>query len=430
MPSYRTLHPRLVLLAAVPILLMFGRMASAHPDGQEGPQAAAIPLRQVALHEAFEHVAEVWRASQRGDATQEWADEYRAGVYEAFENLARAGCVEAAATCLRDHRALRRRSADEALPPIELEYRVGMYEGLLDAADPAGMGLALELLRNEQELSSGQIEALVRALTQRRLVPLDVQAQARLDLARLLASWSSTDEGHGSRRSARWAEAQALYGSIQEEFVGTEYADRASSASWRLEHLSPGRLAPDFLTHDLAGNEIRLSDFIGQVVVVHFTDPASADSRQALDRSEVKGRRHWDSRFVWVGIHRGGNSSALEAALDDSLTCGEHAWEGAGVAGAAQTWRIPARDSLWVIDPAGLVSAMDPAGSLLDRHITNLLGDLQQQGRMRQAESGGDGDQADRGSGGGPDRALREQALPSGRGAQGDEAGSRENQTP
>jgi hypothetical protein len=49
---------------------------------------------------------------------------------------------------------------------------------------------------------------------------------------------------------------------------------------------------------------------------------------------------------------------------------------------------------------------------------------------MRQAESGGDSDQAGRGAGGGPDRALLEQALPRGRGAQGDEARSPENQTP
>jgi len=217
MPSYRTLHPWLASLAALPILLICGQLATAHPDGQESLKAAApIPLRQVALREAFEHVAEVWRASQRGDATPEWADEYLAGVHEAFENLARAGCVEAAATCLRDHRGLRGLSADEALPPIELEHRVGMYEDLVNAADPAGMGLALDLLRNEQELSTGQIEALVRGLTQRRLAPLDVKAQARMDLARLLGSWSSTDEGHDSRRLARRAEAQALYESIQE----------------------------------------------------------------------------------------------------------------------------------------------------------------------------------------------------------------------
>ena len=171
MPSYRTLHPWLVSLAAVPILLMFGRIATAHADGQESLQAAApIPLRQVALHEAFEHVAEIWRASQRSDSTQEWAGEYLAGVCGAFENLARAGCVEAAAIYLRDYRGLRGLSAEESLPPSELEHRVGLYGGLIHAADPAGMGLALDLLRSEQELSSGQIEALVREVGRRRVV--------------------------------------------------------------------------------------------------------------------------------------------------------------------------------------------------------------------------------------------------------------------
>jgi hypothetical protein len=257
-----------------------------------------------------------------------------------------------------------------------------------------------------------------------------VRAEAQLDVAWLLASWSSLDAGQGSRRSARLAEAQALYESIREEFEGTEYAMRGGSATLRLDCLSPGTVAPDFLAHDPAGNEIRLSDFRGQVVVVHFTDPASSDSRDALDLSEAEGRRHWDSRFVWVGIHRGGSSSALEVALDGALPCGEHAWEGAGSSGAAQTWRIPAREALVIIDPAGRVCAMNPPAVLLERHITDLLGGLQQQGRQRQAGSGGGSGQAGRGGGGGTDRALVERALPRSGGAQGNGAHSPEDQAP
>ena len=407
MLSHRTLHPWTASLAALPILLIFGRIATALPDGQEGLQAAdPIPLRQVALYEAFEHVAEVWRASQRGDATPEWTDEYLAGVSGAFENLARSGCVEAAAICVRDQRGLRGVSPEQPLPKIELEYRVGLYENLMYGADSAGMGLALELLRSEQELGSGQIETLVRGLAQRHLAPLEVQAQAQLDLAWLLASWSSADAMQGSRHSARLEEAQALYRSIQRQFEGTEYAARASSSSWRLDHLLPGMSAPDFLTQDLAGNEIRLSDFRGQVVVVHLTDSSTLDLGAGLSLSGEKVRRHWDSRFAWVGIHRGGTPAALQAALDTALACGEHAWEGGGSTGAAQAWRVPAGETVVVIGPAGFICAVNPAESLLDRHITDLLGDLQGQGRKRQATSGGGRDGPERPGGGGANRGL------------------------
>ncbi|MEO2164292.1 MAG: hypothetical protein ABGY29_17375, partial [bacterium] len=157
---------------------------------------------------------------------------------------------------------------------------------------------------------------------------------------------------------------------------------------------------------------------------------AGSDLQSSLDRSEAMGRRHWDDRFVWLGIHRGESPDAMEPALEGTLLWGQNAWEGAGVSGAAQAWRVPAREVLVVIDPTGLVLAIDPSEALLDRHIADLLGDLQQQGRKRQAGSGGDSGQAGRGAGGGAERALLESAHPIGSRAQGDGVDSPEDQTP
>ena len=368
---------------------------------------ASVSIRQVALGEAFRHVVEVWHGSTGGRPTTTGTPECSAEVWEALDSLARAGCVEAARTCLLDYRRLRGLPAEGALSPSALEHRMGMYEYLVQAMNPAQMELALDLLRREQELSSGQIEGLVRRLARRRRAPLGVQAQAKLDLARLLGAWSSGGTDRGVGRAARLAEALAIYESIRSEFEGTEFALRAGRALGRLERLSPGKMAPDFLTHDPAGNEIRLFDLRGQVVVVYFSDSTSADFGADLDRAEAEGRRHWDSRFAWVGIHRGGSSAALEEALGGTLPSGEHAWEGAGASGAAQTWSIPAYETTVVIGPSGLVCAVNPAKALLERHITDLLSELQQQGRQRQADSGGGSDQG----GGGDERGTDDTSV-------------------
>jgi hypothetical protein len=89
--------------------------------------------------------------------------------------------------------------------------------------------------------------------------------------------------------------------------------------------------------------------------------------------------------------------------MEAALPCGEHAWEGGGSTGAAEAWRLPAGEMIAVIGPAGFICAMNPAESLLDRHITDLLGDLQVQSRKRQASSGGgrDGPERPGGSHGG-----------------------------
>ncbi|MDE0914145.1 MAG: hypothetical protein OSB57_03075 [Planctomycetota bacterium] len=421
--------PLALVTLCVPLLL--GGVAAAEPHERGRSQAAAVsPVRRVALDEALKHLTEIRRRSQLAGGAADVAGVYGADVCGALGVLARAGCMEAAAISLVDYRSLRGLPAGMSLCGPELEDRLELYEGLVRAFDSAGMGLALGLLRKEQELGLDQIEGLVRKLAARRLAPLGLQAQAKLDLAQLLARCSPGNAGPEPRRVARLAEAHALYESVEEEFEGTTYASRAGSALWRLEHLSLGRVAPDFLTHDVAGNEIRLSDFRGQVVVVHFTDSSTLDLGAALSLSGAKGRRHWDSRFAWVGIHRGGTPVALQAAMDTALPCGEHAWEGGESSGAAQAWRIPVGETIAVIGPAGFICAMNPAESLLDRHITDLLGDLQIQSRKRQASSGGGRDGPERPGGGGANRGLLDGVSRRDGGSQGGEALLQGDQAP
>ena len=406
MSSHRT-PPRLwAALFALAPLLFLGAVSDAMASQGEGvahEYASPGTRRRVALAAAFEHLTQEWRRVREIGAEEGWANGCGplAAVRDGFEALAGAGCADAARVCLLDFRELRGLSDEGALRVDQIEERLELYRALVRADDFEPKAAVLSLLAQERDLSQGQVEDLMRDLTQRPGVHRVIQAQARLALARLLAPWSRATGRHGEG-DARRAEAQALYDSIQQDFRGTHSAAQAHSDSWRLDHLSVGCLAPDFLTHDLAGNEIRLSDFRGQVVVVYFTDSASADCEAALALSRTQGRSHWDSRFAWVGIYRGGTRDTLRSALDASSPCGEHAFEGVGGAGAAQAWRVPTGDTLVVLDPAGCVSAINPSQSRLDRHITNLLVVLQQQGRKRQAGRGGadGGGGGDSGSGG------------------------------
>ena len=59
------------------------------------------------------------------------------------------------------------------------------------------------------------------------------------------------------------AVARSIYQRVERRFAGTAAATAAKRAIWRSDHLSLGLVAPDFITHDHAGNEIRLSDFRG-----------------------------------------------------------------------------------------------------------------------------------------------------------------------
>lgn len=66
------------------------------------------------------------------------------------------------------------------------------------------------------------------------------------------------------------ARAKALYRRLVDEHPEHENGRRAAGYIFRDEHLQIGMAAPDFLSRDIDGNELRLSDYRGRVVVIDF----------------------------------------------------------------------------------------------------------------------------------------------------------------
>ena len=64
--------------------------------------------------------------------------------------------------------------------------------------------------------------------------------------------------------------AGELFRSVLKDLGGTEQADEAGRYIYELDNLQIGMKAPEFLGQDVAGKEIKLSQFKGQVVVLDF----------------------------------------------------------------------------------------------------------------------------------------------------------------
>ena len=64
--------------------------------------------------------------------------------------------------------------------------------------------------------------------------------------------------------------AGELFRSVVKDLDGTEQAGEAGRYIYELENLQIGMKAPEFLGQDVAGKEIKLSQFKGQVVVLDF----------------------------------------------------------------------------------------------------------------------------------------------------------------
>jgi hypothetical protein len=88
-------------------------------------------------------------------------------------------------------------------------------------------------------------------------------AMARTDYVTRISNGKSEVVGDVKR-------ARERFGQVVRDYPGTAAAGRAEGYLFELDHLQVGMRAPDFSGTDVAGKEIKLSDFRGRVVVVSF----------------------------------------------------------------------------------------------------------------------------------------------------------------
>lgn len=103
------------------------------------------------------------------------------------------------------------------------------------------------------------VEVLAAALA---TIP-DAGSQARVALAMGILMGRSGD-------SARRAEGLELLRALAAEHDGQELGQRAADEVFRLEHLTPGALAPDFEGRTIDGAPLKLSQHRGKIAVVDF----------------------------------------------------------------------------------------------------------------------------------------------------------------
>jgi hypothetical protein len=90
-----------------------------------------------------------------------------------------------------------------------------------------------------------------------------VRAAASFTLATILLQ--SAEGGKTAR-----AEARSLFESVKTEYAETPYAKEAPGYIFELENLQIGMKAPDFEATDQDGQQFKLSDYRGKVVVLDF----------------------------------------------------------------------------------------------------------------------------------------------------------------
>jgi hypothetical protein len=287
-----------------------------------------------------------------------------------FLALAREGNPRAVVWCLEHQEAWRRQGAPG---PAQRALRRELWETLLACASRQESLLnksrVIQRLSGEQVLARGEAAGLAERFAEPPLSP-GLRAMAIYSQARLIAPWDTSD-------SKRVEEAVTLlHRAMTMVPDGDPLVERCRDTIFRLQELAIGCEAPSFTSEDAHGNEIRLDDYLGKVVLIRFWSFLDERARERLEADRLRVREHWDERFALVGVN---DDSDCRAFLDRCEAMEIHwpnAREGANPCEGSPIWHVDSPGTI-LLDEKGIVRSIDLEGRALDVAIDDLVRDLE-----------------------------------------------------
>ncbi|MEX2112007.1 MAG: TlpA disulfide reductase family protein [Pirellulales bacterium] len=151
-----------------------------------------------------------------------------------------------------------------------------------------------------------------------------------------------------------WSGPNRKFLQAQEDRRPNTYGSLARSLRFELNHLVPGRQAPEIEGTDAAGNRFRLSDYRGKVVLLTFSANwcGGCVELYPLQRKLVEQFR--DEPFVLLSVSRDENVETLRESIASGKITWRCWWD--GMEGPIyQSWNSPGAPTIFVLDHRGII---------------------------------------------------------------------------
>lgn len=130
----------------------------------------------------------------------------------------------------------------------------------------------------------------------------------------------------------------------------------ASDELFELNHLMPGKVAPEISGEDLDGHPLRLSQYRGKVVVLNFWASWCGACMQMVPLLCSLAAKFREQRFKIVGVNGDGPRNAAKEATQKEHMTWRSFWNEGGPNGAIpDRWNVRGWPMVYLIDPAGVV---------------------------------------------------------------------------
>lgn len=330
---------------------------------QEVTRAPQVPLavRVRSLLQQYEFAMQRWReeldAADESSRQTVLAANPTAGFVESFEGFAEEGSLEAKLFVLEHYDALGR-SAEETR-----ERRVALVEDVcLNHPHEAPTSKLSEIMRDLwEECDRDRLASSLLGLvyqTRNRTTRREVGEE----LATCLAFAPRDDDDVAS--------AKALFEELLTDEPADGFRQRVRGKLYRMENLVVGKAAPELTGKGADGNELRLSDHRGKVVVLDFWGFWCGSCREELPHLKALAARHPDDLVVF-GVNAGDSPDVFRT----QARLNEIAWPNIVL---GDDFSLPIDlgidmyPTTFVLDRTGTIRAVDP-GDDLDRLVAELV---------------------------------------------------------
>ncbi len=151
----------------------------------------------------------------------------------------------------------------------------------------------------------------------------------------------------------------------------------AKEKLYELNHLMPGKVAPEISGEDVDGRALRLSQYRGKVVVLSFWASWCGPCMQLVPLECSLAEKFQGQPFAMLGVNGDDTRDAAKRAMQEEHMNWRSFWNEGGPNGAIpQQWMVYAWPTVYLLDPAGVirlrfVGYMD--SNLLESTVERLL---------------------------------------------------------
>ena len=166
------------------------------------------------------------------------------------------------------------------------------------------------------------------------------------------------------------------YGEIK-VFKGT-LSDLATKELFHIEHLSVGGTVPEIIGEDIDGEQFKLSDFRGKIVMIDFWADWCVACRAMYSFNRQLVQDMQGRPFVLVGINSDRNRQQTKKVVATQRLTWRSWWNGGSTRGPISTrWGVETWPVIYVVDENGLIHHKNIKGASLRQAIEELVSDLE-----------------------------------------------------